>query len=108
MFRRLVQVAPLGALLAIGMPEPPAASTVLPSLHSDEALVLVGEGDGGRRGGRDGNARANGRDGGEARRHRHSRRHYFGYAGCETLRREAIASGSRQLWRRYEACRRGW
>jgi len=75
MLRRVVQVTPIAALLAIGIPQPSAEAMGVPSVASGRAAVLVGEGErrrgeGGSRGERrsrdDGGSRAErrGRDDG--------------------------------------------
>jgi hypothetical protein len=91
MLRRIVEVAPVAALLAIATPQPSAQAMGVPTLQSDEAIVLVGEdlrrgkGKGSRseRSGRDDGPRIHrgdddrrrfrredGREAGEFRRHR--------------------------------------
>jgi hypothetical protein len=49
MFLRVLQVAPLAALLSAGLAGPTAQATGVPALRSEAAIVLVGED--GRRGG---------------------------------------------------------
>jgi hypothetical protein len=129
MFRRVVEVAPIAALLAIGVPQPSADAMSVPSLKSEEATVLVGERE--RRGGDRGERRRGGDDDGRRRVFRHDdgdrrefRRHhrrddrdrwfgfgrpyYYGdYGDCGWLRRRAIETGSSYWWRRYRDCR-GW
>ena len=133
MLRRLAEVAPVAALLAIGTPQPSAEAMGVPLLQSDAALVLVGGGEdrrsrserGDREGGRrfhrgddDGRRfrRDDDRQAREFRRHRRrdNRDYWFGfgpsfrYDDCEWLRHRARETGSSYWWRRYRACARGW
>ena len=121
MFRRVVGVAPIAALLAIGVPQPSADAMGVPSQRSDDATLLVAERGGEsrghhseRRGGDDGRRafRDNGR---EFRRHHRGddrdrefgfgRPYYDDYGDCGWLRRRAIETGSSYWWRRYRECR---
>jgi hypothetical protein len=133
MLRRLMEVAPIAALLAIGVPQPSAQAMSAPTMQSDEAIVLVGEdrrrGEGrssrSERGGRDRDRSARGdRDDGprfrrdddrDVRRHRRrdGRDGFFGFGPrydgeCQWLRRRATETGSSYWWRRYRSCARGW
>jgi hypothetical protein len=129
MLRRMLQVAPVAALLVIGTPQTTAEAMDLPSLQSDDAIVLVGED---RRRGGEGRSfrsergdrgdgprirRDDGRDR-EFRRHRRlddrDRWRFFGRpydddyrVGCGSLRRRALATDSAYWWRRYRECLRG-
>ena len=135
MLRRVVEAAPIAALLALAMPQPSADAMGVPYLKRDEATVLIGErerrhGDRGeRRGGGDrgdrGHFRSDRGDDGrrafredrrEFRRHhrRDDRDRWFGFGrpyddfgDCGWLRRRAIETGSSYWWRRYRECR-GW
>jgi hypothetical protein len=127
MFLRVLQVAPLAALLSAGLAGPTAQATGVPALRSEAAIVLVGE-DGrrggdrasrGHRGDSDGNRGARGdRDDGRRFdrgsdrpfRNRDNRDSWFGFgpaADCEWLRRRATVSGSSYWWGRYRTCVRG-
>ena len=106
MFRKVVEVAPIAALLAIGVPQPSTEAMAVPSQRSDDATVLVAERGGESRGDRRGS---------ESRGHRHhrgdNRDRWFGFgrpydAGdCGWLRRRAIETDSNYWWRRYQDCR---
>jgi hypothetical protein len=133
MMRQVVQIAPVAALLAIGMPAPGAtAASVVPALQSDEAITLVGEdrrrggerghrserrGDRDRsdRGDRERGARTFDRDDDRDRRFRRNRDgrdiwYGFGptYDDCDWLRRRARAEQSDYWWRRYRQCVQRW
>jgi hypothetical protein len=119
MFPSVLQVASVATVLALGMPEPSAAATGVPSLQPDEAVVLVREegrrgGDRGFGGDRGERWRFRGDDGRGFRHFRYGDRdrsrfwfgfgapYYYGYdyGDCESLRR-------RGWWRQYRACRFG-
>jgi hypothetical protein len=131
MIRQVVQIAPVAALLAIGMPGPSAkAAGVVPALQSDQAITLVGEerrrggerghrserrGDRSDRGDRDRGARTFHRDDDRDRRFRRNRDgrdvwYGFGptYDDCDGLRRRARATQSDYWWRRYRQCVQRW
>jgi hypothetical protein len=100
MLRRVWEVAPIAALLAIAVPLSSAEAMAVPPPQSDDALVLVG---------RDSDRR----DGRESRRHhrRDNRDRWFGfgrphaYGDCGWLRRRAVETDSSYWWRRYRECR---
>jgi hypothetical protein len=130
MIRQVVQIAPVAALLAIGMPPPSAtAAGAVPALQSDEAITLVEErGRGGgerghrseRRGGGDrsdrGDRSARSDRGDDRdrrlRRNRDGRDVWYGfrpyYEDCDWLRRRARVAQSDYWWRRYRACVQHW
>jgi hypothetical protein len=131
MFSRVMQIAPVAALLAIGLPQPNAKAMDVPSLQSDEAIVLVREdrhkGRGESRGHRserrgDGDrdrgprihreSRDDGRDDRRFRRNRDGRDIWYGfgptYDDCDWLRRRARATDDPYWWRRYRACVQRW
>jgi hypothetical protein len=133
MIRQVVQIAPVAALLAIGMPASSAtAAGVVPGLQSDEAITLVGErrdrdrGERGhrseRRGDRDRSDRGDRERGARfhrdddrdrrLRRNRDGRDVWYGfrpyYEDCDWLRRRARVTQSDYWWRRYRACVQRW
>ena len=110
MLRRVLEVALIAALLAIGVPQPGAEAMGMVSQQPGDALMLVGSE--GR--GRDDGARSRRDDGrGFFRHHRlDNRDRWFGFgrpypADCGWLRRRAIETDSSYWWRRYRECR-GW
>ena len=130
MIRQVVQIAPVAALLAIGMPAPSAmAAGAVPALQSDEAITLVddrrrggerghrserrGDRDRSERGDRDRSARFH-RDDDRDRRLRRNRdnRDYYGfrphYEDCDWMRRRARVTQSDYWWSRYRACVQRW
>jgi hypothetical protein len=130
MLRGVLHVAPVAALLAIGVPAPSAKAAGAPVLQPDQGVVLVGEERRGR--GRESGDRSERRSRGDGdrdrgarfdrdgdrdrdrrlRRNRDGRDIWYGfrpsYDDCDWLRRRARATDDPYWWRRYRACLRRW